>query len=374
MNKFTSFSVALLSLSLMACTSEVENVSVPIKAVKTLTMENASNTATRTISGTLDSASTTDLSFRVGGSIEYLAVQAGDTVVADEVLAKVTQKDYKLKLDSAQARMNSARANYSEKKNELERQKKLYEQGFVAIAAVEQAQAAFNQASSDVAVAEADLNSAKNDLSYTVLKSPVTGTVAARLVEPYAEVSAGQTIYEVQAGDDIEANVLVPETMINDIGFGDAVSVSVPSVNVENIVGTISEIGNVTSGANAFSVSVLISQPPDTLRPGMSARVGFNKLSSDKGVFLVPISAIDTRIRANSNPSGERVASVFLLEDGVAVRKQISIEELDGNSLQVTDGLSIGDKLIVAGVAYIDEGQQVKEWKPLYNLPAVIKR
>ena len=374
MKKIMSFAISISALSLLGCGSETAVEPMPLKSVKTLDVSDSANVSTRSISGTLDSASTSELSFRVGGLIELINVQAGDTVVAGDVVARITQRDYKLKLDAAQARLNSARANFNEKESELARQKQLFSQGFVASAAVEQAQALFNQAASDVAVAEADLNTANNELSYTVLKTPISGTVAQRLAEPFAEVAAGQTVFEIQAGDDLEVNVLVPETMINDIGFGDLVSVSVASVNVANVPGTISEIGNTSIGGNAFSVSVRLNGANDALRPGMSARVGFNQVKTDGNIFLIPITALDMRVSDTENDAAKRQANVFVLEDGTAVRKTITIQDLDGNSLQVTDGLNAGDKLIVAGVSFIDEGQKVTEWKPNYNLPAVIEQ
>jgi RND family efflux transporter MFP subunit len=374
MTKMKSCVISLATLALVACGSETVDKPMPLKSVKTLEVSDSQNISTRTISGTLDSASTSELSFRVGGLIELINVQAGDTVVAGDVVARISQRDYKLKLDAAQARLNSARSNYSEKESELTRQKQLFSRGFVANAAVEQAQAAFNQATSDVAVAEADLNTANNELSYTVLKTPISGTVAQRLAEPFAEVTAGQTIFEIQAGNALEVDVLVPETMINDISFGYLVSVSIPSVDVAGLPGTISEIGNTSIGGNAFSVSVRLNGTNDEIRPGMSARVGFNQIKNDSGVFLIPLTALDTRVVEQQQDNEKRQANVFVLENGTAVRRTVTIQDLDGNSLQVIDGLSAGDKLIVAGVSFIDEGQKVTEWKPNYNLPAVIEQ
>ena len=326
MTKMKSCVISLATLALVACGSETVDKPMPLKSVKTLEVSDSQNISTRTISGTLDSASTSELSFRVGGLIELINVQAGDTVVAGDVVARISQRDYKLKLDAAQARLNSARSNYSEKESELTRQKQLFSRGFVANAAVEQAQAAVNQAASDV------------------------------------------------AGNALEVDVLVPETMINDISFGDLVSVSIPSVDVAGLPGTISEIGNTSIGGNAFSVSVRLNGTNDEIRPGMSARVGFNQIKNDSGVFLIPLTALDTRVVEQQQDNEKRQANVFVLENGTAVRRTVTVQDLDGNSLQVIDGLSAGDKLIVAGVSFIDEGQKVTEWKPNYNLPAVIEQ
>ena len=368
--------ITFIPLLLIAgCTQPTPQNELAVKSVKVITVSQSTDPTARSLSGTLVSASTSQLSFRVSGLIDLINVQVGDRVNAGDVVAKLTQREFKLGLDSAQAELNSARADYSEKEEELARQKQLKSQGFVAQAAVDQAQAAYNQAKSSLEVAKADLETAKNDLSYTVLASPVSGSVSQRSFEPFAEVSAGQTVFEIQAGDELEVEVLVPETMINDIDYGDIVAVTVPSVDSQSLTATVSEIGTTSVAGNAYQVSVRLAEPNTSLRSGMTAKVSFQQSTPDgQNTFLIPLTALDTRVGEKPLTLGDQQVSVFVVEDGVTVRRVITVNDLNGNDIQVIDGLSAGDNVIVAGVSFIDEGQSVSIWTPTYNLPAVIEQ
>jgi len=372
MNKLYVFFV-VLTLFLAGCGEKVVERNATIKSVKVMVVDDTSERTVRHLSGTLVSASTSQLSFRVSGLIELLNVRVGDSVNVGDVVARLTQKEFNLNRDSAQAKLNSARSNLIEKQDELARQKQLKSKGFVAQVAVEQAQASYNQAKNNVEIAKTDLDTALNNLSYTTLKSPVSGRIAQRLFEPFAEISAGQPVYEIQSGNELEVEILVPETMINDISYGDIVTVAVPSVENGEISATISEIGTSSVAGNAYQVTVVLSSKHQSLRAGMTARVGFNQVSTDKSThFLIPVAALDTRVGEQSLDLQAKKASVFVVENGIVVRKVVTVDDLNGNELQVIDGLSIGDQLIVAGVTFIKEGQQVNIWQPTYNLPAVI--
>lgn len=362
-------------LLLSACKEKAVSIEAPIRAVKTMTITQASRANSRQISGAVQSAGESGLSFRVGGRVAGVYVKIGDTISKGQTLATLEQKEYILAVQTAQAKLASARADLTEKTDTLTRQKNLKKKDFVAQAAVDQAQAAYSTAQSNVDVAKTALENAHQDLDNTTLKAPFNGVISSTSVDPFTEVIAGSTVFELQSEGALKVELLMPETLIGDISLGDAVSVKFPTLKEIAVKGEVAEIGAKAESGNAFPVKVELAQTPADIRSGMTAQVTFNfGESGDAAVYLIPVSALDVRI----SPLGENIsktkAPVFVLEEGVARKRVVSIRDIRGNEFEVIDGLNAGDVLITAGTPFIREGQKLKKWEPTYSAPATIQQ
>jgi membrane fusion protein, multidrug efflux system len=106
-----------------------------------------------------------------------------------------------------------------------------------------------------------------------------------------------------------------------------------------------------------FAVSVAMKVPEGiNLLPGMSSTVSlsYRRASILGGRILVPVSAIF------KSPSGEQVAWV-LGSDQTVVRRPVTLGEASGNQIEVASGLASGDRIAVAGVAFLREGMKVRD-------------
>ncbi|WP_158306781.1 efflux RND transporter periplasmic adaptor subunit [Alteromonas naphthalenivorans] len=345
-----------------------------VRSVKTLTITENTKANSRQLAGTVESTDESELSFRVGGRVASVDVSSGEKIIKGQLLATLEKKEYELAVQSAKAKLASARAEFKEKSDALKRQQNLRAKEFVAQASVDQAQAAFTAANSNVDVAVTDLENAQQDLENTELLAPFDGSIVTRSIEPFTEVAAGSTVFELQSQGAMKVEVLMPETLIREISYGDSTSVQFPTLKGVTVYGAVSKIGSKAQKGNAFPVSVELAQTTEDIRPGMTAQVTFNYgEAADASVYLIPITALDVRIPVENESSLEKEVPVFVLKDGVAQRRKLTFRDIRGNKLEVIDGLSPGDVLITAGVPFINEGQKVKAWEPTYNLPAVIQ-
>lgn len=374
MRKLLALLLPILFIS--ACAEEVATIEEPIKAVKTITISESSKANSRQISGTVESSNESQLSFRVGGRIEGINVKTGDSVTKSQTLATLGQKEYQLAVQTELAKRASARSDLTEKSDALKRQKHLKKKGFVPQASVEEAQAAYNAAKSALNVAQTALNLAQNDLSNTTLKAPFDGIIATRDIEPFTEVSAGQTAFTLQSEEALEVSVLIPETLIRDVSHGDAVTVNFPTVKNKTVGGVVSEISAQAESGNAFPVKVLLAEAPVAIRAGMTAKVTFNYGErNDTSIYLIPVSALDIRVPIKRDEAIQKPeAPVLIVKNGVVEQRMVTIRDIRGNEFEVTKGLETGDILIIAGVPFLNVGQKVKQWKPTYNLPATIQQ
>tara|TARA_R110002094_G_scaffold82574_1_gene87424 strand:+ start:97 stop:1197 length:1101 start_codon:yes stop_codon:yes gene_type:complete len=363
----------MVSLSVAGCDGDVDEAAVaPPPVVKLETVSERATGQVRSISGVVEASDRSALSFQVSGRVTEVNVSVGETVVAGQVLALLDRTNYQIALDSARSQLTSARAKRSEAKEDLDRKLALIDKGFVTQAAVDSARAAYDAAAASVSVSTSDVERAQKDLDRTILSAPFAGTISSREIDPFVEVSVGTTLFEIQSAGDLEVRVLVPETIIREVDYGQPVSVSFPTLKGELFGGAVSEIASRAEAGNAFAVKVALVELGDAdIRTGMSAKVTFNFQSYLNGreAFLIPLTAIsikDADLGAQGARSADRNrAPVFVYdpEKEVVFKRLVGLGDVRGNDIEVFSGLAEGEQIVTAGVAFLYDGMAARPWQ-----------
>ena len=363
----------MVSLSVAGCDGDVDEAAVaPPPVVKLETVSERATGQVRSISGVVEASDRSALSFQVSGRVTEVNVSVGETVVAGQVLALLDRTNYQIALDSARSQLTSARAKRSEAKEDLDRKLALIDKGFVTQAAVDSARAAYDAAAASVSVSTSDVERAQKDLDRTILSAPFAGTISSREIDPFVEVSVGTTLFEIQSAGDLEVRVLVPETIIREVDYGQPVSVSFPTLKGELFGGAVSEIASRAEAGNAFAVKVALVELGDAdIRTGMSAKVTFNFQSYLNGreAFLIPLTAIsikDADLGAQGVRSADRNrAPVFVYdpEKEVVFKRLVGLGDVRGNDIEVFSGLAEGEQIVTAGVAFLYDGMAARPWQ-----------
>ena len=261
-------------------------------------------------------------------------------------------------VDAAQSRLGLA-------DNEYRRQQSLFERGYVTRAVLDRIVSDLETARSDVNVAEADLDGARNRMARTTLVAPHDGVVTRLLANRFEEIAAGVPVYEVAVTASWQAEVLIPEQLIAAIALGSAVSVRMPAFPGLEFPARVSEIAAEPEAGNAFRVRSRLEDAPEDLRSGLTAAVTFDTRRRDRPGFEIPLSALLIET-TRSEPSAGRVGTVYVLDEaaGIIVRRTIRIDGVVGNDLTVSEGLAPGEHVVVAGVALLREGQRARRWVP----------
>ena len=348
----------LISFGLVGC--EEEQVAVPerIRAIKTFTVTEAAGGNARKFPGTIVAADKSSLSFPAAGTVATVDVKQGDKVKSGQVLATLDPKPFLLDVDAAKSQLKVALSAYEEKSLDLERQRTLYDKKIAAKAALDKAAAAAATVQGDVDVARSRLAKLERDLAKTKLRSPFDGTVAVRTIEPFAEVSAGQSLFEINAGGSYEIEISVPDKDIKRIAIGQPITVEIDGQTECGCSGQITEIGTVSGTANAVKVLAAITSGPSDLLPGTSATAGvvFASRSSARG-YLVPIVAVAA---AADGKAGGAYIFKYSPDSGTVSRVAIKAGEGRENLIEVTEGVELGDVIAAAGVSFLRDGQKVK--------------
>lgn len=312
---------------------------------------------TRSFSGSLAASATSSLSFSVGGTTTKINVAAGDTVQVGDVLAELDPEPLMLDVEAARSNLTSAQATYDEKLATVDRQRTLFEKEWVAQAALDQALAAFEVAEGEVNVARSKLAAAERDLSKAKLTAPFDGVIASRDVEPFQEVSAGQSLFQINANGAMEVDLSVPDTLVGRIALGAVAGINVDTVPGCGCEGRITEIGVASGAANAVQVTAVLSNVRDGILPGMSAEVELPLTGgADQSGFLIPLTAI-------SPGDDDGQGYVFVFDPDARVVRRTAVTPGQGvfeNLVAISSGVDAGDIVASAGVSFLRDGQTVK--------------
>ena len=316
----------------------------------------------RKFPGTVEPVDTSNLSFEVEGVVQEIRVDVGDRFSKDDVLAAIDKKPFELNVESAKAALSRTRAQLKEKKSAYERERRIQAEdpGATTQKAVEQAQAAYESQRQNVSYTQAKLDLAARDLSNTELRAPFDGTVSARRVEPSEVATRGQHVLEVYAEAAMQVAVSIPEQMIGDVSTGLEGRVLLANRPNEPYEAVVSEVGSAATTANAFPVTAVIRDADERVRPGMTAELSLVFPSADaQTAYLLPVQAILPGIENN-----DRHIFVFDAESSTVRKREVQSSGVQGNQVIVTQGIAPGDVIVVAGVPFLRDGQEVKLLKP----------
>ncbi|GAB3014020.1 efflux RND transporter periplasmic adaptor subunit [Bowmanella dokdonensis] len=350
--------LAGLLFSLLACQDAPPEQPPLIRPIAWTQVSQSPIEQIRRLSGTLAPVEATSLSFEVSGKVQNVSVNLGDNVVQGQELARLNQRSFNLGLQSAQATLAQAQAALTEAENEFKRYAELVAQGVVSKSGFDNAKAAYDSAKSAAGVARAQLDIARKNLQDSVMSAPYDGVITKRLIEPSQQLAAGQTAFEIEGEHGLEVRVLVPETIIRELDKGRKLPVRFPVLPELVMQGVISEIGTRAESANAFPLVVLLDSPHDRLRAGMTAEVDVTYERTGRSGHAG--SSVRVPVSALAADQGQGVfVYVYDADRQVVEKRQVQTENIINNEVYVSSGLTPGEIVATAGVAFLRDGQPV---------------
>jgi HlyD family secretion protein len=248
--------------------------------------------------GTLAALETVEVGTQVSGTIARIDVDYNDRVRKGQVLAMLDQALFDAQVKEATANVDRARATLAQAEDEYRRNRPLFEKGFLSAQEFLPVTTGVDTARASLAAAEASLARARTNLAYTVIRSPIDGTVIKRSVEAGQTVAASlntPTLFLIArdlAHMQIEADV--DESDIGQIRQGQQVRFSVQSYPGEVFRGTVSQIRlQPRTISNVVNYTVLIDAKNEAglLLPGMTATIDFI-INRVEEALLVPNAAL----------------------------------------------------------------------------------
>ncbi len=250
--------------------------------------------------------------------------------------AELNYTQTKAQVDALELQLSQAKSSYDLTKNQL-----VAESQKTAELGVQQAQAGADSAALAVQSASKNLK----DVSPT---SPISGVVSAKNVVEDQMVGAGSATYTISNIDDVKATINVTENIINKLAVGQEVDVYIKALD-KKVKGTITEINPVATQSSTYPVKIKISNKDHLIKPGMFCEVEIISESSANTVTL-PREAVLRNIEQ---------FYVYVVEDGVAVMKEVETGIDNGAEIEIISGLNAGDQVIIEGQTYVSDQEKV---------------
>lgn len=330
----------------------------------TMTVTTTDKALSTSYSATIRGRQDIDILPQVSGTIQRLCIAEGDVVRDGQVLFVIDQVPYKAALNTAIANVEAAKAGLATAELNYESNKELFAQKVVSEFTLKTARNNYLTAKAQLAQAEAQEVNARNDLSYTEVKSPsngVAGMIPYRvgaLVSP----SMPQPLTTVSDNSDMYVYFSMTENqllaMTRQYGTMDEALKNMPEVQLQlndgsmyDHPGRIESIsGVIDRQTGTVGVRAVFPNSARMLHSGASGKVVIP--STYKGCITIPQGAT---VRLQDK------LIVYKVVDGKAASTLVSVaEESDGREYIVLDGLNEGDEIISEGAGLVREGVQVK--------------
>jgi membrane fusion protein, multidrug efflux system len=322
------------------------------------------------VTGNLEPKFSVDIKTQIPGLIKHVYVNEWVRVRKGQPLARIEVAETEAQVKRAQAGIESARAGQAQSRvthnkaeRELGRMLKLKEAGLATQQALDDARSEVDAAKAKTAsalaqlsVAEEELRQAQARLAKGNVNSPIDGIVALRDVnvgDLASDAAAGKPIFRIVDNRLLNLTFSVSSADSARIKQGQALEFTVDSQPGKTFSGVIKYINPELSSADrSMKVIAEVRNDNEQLKGGLFAkgRIIAGKRSS---VLQVPRSAV------NSLDLTAKKGSLFVIENGVAKKRDIVIGVQNGERIEVVSGLKAGEHYVVRGGFNLKDGDQV---------------
>ena len=326
----TAFACFLL---LSACQQDVEvadeqsdEEEAPPIPVETTAPVRGDIYATYTGTAPIEALAEADVVAKVDGEVRELHVEEGDMVSKNQILATLDGNRLRLELSESQARLRKMQRDF-------QRNKELQDKGLLS-------EGDFEKLQYDLEALEASYNLASLELDYTQIRAPIDGVVSERYLKLGNTIKTGDPVFRVTSFDPLVAYMYVPEREFRQIAAGQPVQIQIDALPGTPVIASVTRISPVVDPeTGTFKITIEMTGKEQRIKPGMFGRMQII-YDRHENVLQIPRSAI-------IESGGE--TSVFVVEDGVGLRKSVETSFSSSGMVEITSGLTDGESVITVG-------------------------
>jgi membrane fusion protein (multidrug efflux system) len=303
-----------------------------------------------TATGRFEANEVVNISPEVAGRIQEMRFDEGDAVEKGDLIVKIEDSEVRLTLERARAELKRREADLLGAERALKRAHELYQKSIATEAHLDEAQQLYDVAQASVEQAKAEVGLAEKRLADTEIVAPLRGVLAERRYAVGELVQVGAPIFTLLQLSPIKLEIKVPERRIGELALDQEAVVTVDALNGTQYEGVISYISpSLDPLSKNLMVRLVVPNEDMMLKPGMFARASIDT-GAHKNILAVPRDAI---LFASEE------TEVFVLADGVARKRRLSLGADWRELVEVTAGVTEGDEVITAGQHVLKDGMKV---------------
>jgi len=315
-----------------------------IAAASTISPEMREIDSTVTTSGTvrLRTGAEVRVGSQVSGIVRKLNVTVGSHIQKGDIIAEIDPRPLQARVEQARTQAAMDEVGVGKSLRDLNRGQQLFAEGVLPAQQKEDLEWQLKSAQAKLEKSKSDLAAAEIDLSYAVIRAPISGTVASVSTqegETVAASFAAPTFVTIIEDNALELVAMVDETDIANVRAGDTVNFTVeayPSREMPAIVKRIDPVATIISGVVNYPVLATIARDGRLLKPDMTANITIK--TAERKALVVPNGAI---LR-----DGEE-RCVFLIRNGKQEKRTVTIGTRDAGFTEIKKGLSVSDQVVV---------------------------
>jgi len=354
MNKLPSIIMALGVMTILqGCDKPIVEPRQKVQLVKVETVQLAEDTARLSFPAIAVAADKSSLSFRLQGEVTSVTIRPGDQVTKGQILAQIDPTYYRLEVDDAKAEYTIADSQYR-------RSAKLVDQGYIA-------PSQFDELKAQRRIAKARLDIAKLNLSFTELKAPFSGVISHIPIQQFENVQVGQQVMNIHSTTTVDIQLQAPDIIYSQSSAVE-VEASRPGARIITADGMEykAHLKEFTTEPDptvgSFLITLTMPMPKDRfILDGMAVevRADAQKLKIYKANEpFIPLEAILNEDGDDLNSTQKFVWVVT--SDNTVSKRQIVTHKVVNEGVRLSAGLTVGEKIVVAGGNRLREGQSVR--------------
>ena len=337
-------SICCLAILTSSCSTESQSKNVSDKdstsaiPVEIAAAETGDISAYYSSTATLEAEEEAMVVAKVRGIVNKLHVEEGDMVSTGEILAELEDEQLQLEAERAKATMDRLL-------NELNRKQELYEKNLISAQEFENAKYEYQAQKSAYELANLQVK-------YSKIRAPINGVISDRLIKKGNMINTDQEVFKITDFNPILAILRVPEHEMSKLQKGQQTLIQVDALRGETFEGQVLRTSpTVDPETGTFEVTIAVKDDSQQLKPGMFARVRII-YDTRRSVVTIPKNAVMTE---------DGISSVYVVnEENMAFRKEINTGYVNGDKIEIINGLKPTDTVVTIGQSSLQDSALVE--------------
>ncbi|MBZ2207648.1 efflux RND transporter periplasmic adaptor subunit [Massilia soli] len=305
------------------------------------------------LSGSLTPLAQATVKSKVSGVVTGATIEEGTSVAKGQVLARLDQADQRARVAQQQAMVDEASARLDLALKNNSNSQMLLKQSFISQNSFDATSNAVALARASVKAAQAQLDMARNALADTVIVAPMSGVISKRHVQAGEKLSPDMPVFSIVDLRELTLEAQVPASDIPRVKVGQDVAFRVDGYQGRSFTGKVARINPTTEpGSRSMMVYIRVANADAALRGGMFAKGSLTTTRSAPAPLL-PLAALRTENNRDI---------VYTVENGKVVSTPVTLglRNEDDGMAEVTQGLAVGARVLVARLDGVKPGSKVK--------------
>lgn len=286
----------------------------------------------------------------IAGIVEAVRFREGEPVARGELLFRLENEEIRRRLEARRAALKAAGVEARNAHKRLLRRRELLAGGIIARETFDEVKTAYESAAARQERLQAEIGVIEAQLRDTEIRSPIDGFAGAQLVDPGDFVDAGDPLVTLVRTDPLEIEFTVAERHANRLHEGQAVAVRTAAEPDRTFEGSVFFVSpRIRESTRTLLLKARVDNTGGQLRPGAFARVEL-VLQVRRGATVLPEEAL---------VPGRQGYSVFVVQEGQARRREVTIGLRRPGIVEIRSGLKPGESVIRSGHIAVSDGDRV---------------